>query len=244
MVQVNSEWYSAAVTTVFSIRGIVKHLTMIDKGVTPTNSLKNKIHDQLAAQGVAFLFGAGCSYLSGKGYPLTAELWPKIKSSLDRSIRHDIQSKLDQGATGIEHALDLLDDGRPDDFPHRHAVCWAISDHFRSLTPPLDTHRKFLKALYAKQNYVSDIFSLNYDPLLERAAVEESIRIVDGYIGAETAFFDPASFQQRIGHERISWRWKRFEPVRGIINIYKLHYKIPYYLSLHRTHLLMPVLPH
>ena len=46
----------------------------------------------------------------------------------DTRKRADIQAKLDDGATGIVHALDLLDDGGAMDTPYRHLVTAAIAD--------------------------------------------------------------------------------------------------------------------
>ncbi|MBN1906412.1 MAG: hypothetical protein JW927_15075, partial [Deltaproteobacteria bacterium] len=114
--------------------------------------LESKITEQLQSQRVGYLLGAGSSYLNGKGYPLAFELWDKIKAFIsDTPRRDDIQTKIDMpGTKGIEHALDLLDGGGPEEGEHRHLVGKAIADLFLTLCPPLDTHIEFVKRLSAK----------------------------------------------------------------------------------------------
>ena len=71
-------------------------------------ALEAKVAEQLQAQRVGYLLGAGSSYLGGSGYPLTFELWERIKSKIpDPADRSAIQEKLDGGAIGIEQALDF-----------------------------------------------------------------------------------------------------------------------------------------
>jgi len=86
-----------------------------------TTELETKVAQQLGAQRVGYLLGAGSSYLNGAGYPLAFQLWDLIKDDIaDTEKRADIQAKLDGGANGIEQALDLLDDGGANDTPYRH----------------------------------------------------------------------------------------------------------------------------
>ncbi len=93
------------------------------------HALETKVREQLSAQRVGYLLGAGSSYLDGTGYPLALEFWDRIKDCItDTGRRNEIQAKLDEGANGIEHALDLLDDGGPVEGPHRHLVAAAAAD--------------------------------------------------------------------------------------------------------------------
>jgi len=96
------------------------------------SSLETKVAEQLKSQRVGYLLGAGSSYLDGAGYPLSFELWNLIRNQIpDVQKRKEIQEKLDRGAAGLEHALDLLDDGGAADTPYRHLVTAAIADLFR-----------------------------------------------------------------------------------------------------------------
>ena len=119
-------------------------------------------------------------------------------------MRAKIQAKLDDGARGIEHALDLLDDGGATDTPYRHLVTEAIADLFILKRPSLDLHTKFVKRLSHRAEPSLKVFSLNYDPLIERAAEVARVRVSDGFLGVEHAYFAPQVFEERIGPN--SWQ--------------------------------------
>ena len=80
-------------------------------------SLESKVMEQLKSQRVGYLLGAGSSHLDSSGYPLSFELWDLIRDGINAQERTAIQLKLDEGASGIEQALDLLDDGGANDTP-------------------------------------------------------------------------------------------------------------------------------
>jgi len=111
-------------------------------------ALEAKIAEQLKAQRVGYLLGAGSSHLNGSGYALALQLWDRIKDRVtDKTKREEIQAKLDSGAQGIEEALDLLDNGQAVEGPHRHLVTAAIAELFQPLNPSLDQHIDFVKRL-------------------------------------------------------------------------------------------------
>ena len=113
-----------------------------------TTELEAKVAQQLKSQRVGYLLGAGSSYLNGNGYPLAFQLWDLIKGSItDVEKRDDIQAKLDGGANGIEHALDLLDDGGATDTPYRHLVTATLAELFMSKVPPLELHGEFVRRI-------------------------------------------------------------------------------------------------
>ena len=175
--------------------------------------LEAKVTVQLGAQRVAYFLGAGSSYLDNKGYPLAVELWDLIKdNTTDNQKRDDIQAKLDGGALGIEHALDLLDDGGAMDTPYRHLVTTAIAELFLAKNPNLDLHIEFVRRLSNRLGASVKVFNLNYNPLIERAAEAARVRLSDGFLGVEHAYFDPAVFQERIGQIRGSHRDRQQHP--------------------------------
>ena len=139
------------------------------------NRMESYVATQLKSQRVGYLLARARPYLNGAGYPLAFELWDCIKDGIaDAKRRGDIQAKLDGGAKGIEHALDLLDDGGAQDTPYRHLVTAAISDLFLPKTPPLQVHIEFVRRLGHRADPCIKVFSLNYDPLIERAAERQS----------------------------------------------------------------------
>jgi len=131
------------------------------------SNLEAKVAEQLKAQRVGYLLGAGSSYLDGAGYPLAFELWDLIKDRIT-----DAQKRADP---------------------------------------------------YVK------VFSLNYDPLIERAAEDAKVRVADGFIGVEHAYFDPAVFEERIGQIRGTHKGRQFEETVKPIHLFKLHGSIGWY---------------
>jgi hypothetical protein len=194
--------------------------------------LESKVTEQLGSQRVGFLLGAGSSYLNGFGYPLAFELWDKIKGHItDTTMREEIQAKIDLPSTnGLEHALDLLDDGGPEEGEHRHLVAKAIAELFRPLTPPMNSHVTFVNRLAAKSVPHVKIFNLNYDPLIERAAEQAKIRLHDGFVGHEHAYFDAAVFEERIFRIRGTHRGRQPDETAKPLHLLKLHGSLGWYL--------------
>jgi hypothetical protein len=195
-----------------------------------TAELEAKVAEQLHAQRVGYLLGAGSSYLDGEGYPLAGELWELIKSRInDKHRRADIQAKLDAGADGIEKALDLLDDGGAEDTPYRHLVTDAIAEDFLHIEANLDLHKQFVQRLAKRADPYVEVFSLNYDPLMERAAEEAKVRLSDGFLGTEHAYFEPAVFEERIGRIRGTHKGRQFDETVKPIHLFKLHGSLGWY---------------
>lgn len=195
-----------------------------------TTELEAKVAQQLKSQRVGYLLGAGSSYLDGNGYPLAFQHWDLIKGSItDVGKRDAIQAKLDGGANGIEHALDLLDDGGANDTPYRHLVTAALAELFMPKTPSLDIHGEFIRRIAKHADPSVKVFSLNYDPLIERAAAHVRVRVIDGYLGAEHSYFDPAVFEERIGRIRGTHRGKQFDETVKPIHLLKLHGSLGWY---------------
>lgn len=194
------------------------------------NEVEAKVAEQLKGQRVGYLLGAGSSNLNNTGYPLSSELWERIKDDIaDTQKRDDIQAKIDRGAAGIEHALDLLDDGGANDTPYRHLVTEAIASLFLPIEPVLDLHVKFVKRLSRRAKPFVKVFSLNYDPLVERAAEHAKVRVSDGFVGMEHAYFDPAVFEERIGQIRGNYRARQFDETVKPIHLLKLHGSLGWY---------------
>lgn len=192
--------------------------------------IEAKVAQQLKSQRVGFLLGAGSSYLNGLGYPLAFELWDLIKGSItDAQKRDAIQAKIDDGANGIEHALDLLDDGGANDTPYRHLVMTAVAKFFMPKDPPLTLHGEFVRRIANRADPCVKVFSLNHDPLIERAAAQARVRVVDGFIGAEHAYFESAVFDERIGRIRGTHKGRQFDATVKPIHLLKLHGSLGWY---------------
>jgi hypothetical protein len=195
-----------------------------------TSKLEAKVAQQLKAQRVGYLLGAGSSNLNNAGYPLAEELWDLIKERVtDAPKRSDIQAKLDSGATGIEQALDLLDDGGALDTPYRHLVTAAIAELFLPQNPALDIHVEFVRRLSQRADPCVKVFSLNYDPLIERAAERARVRLVDGFIGHEHAYFNAAVFSETFLQPRGPRAKPTLHPAGLPVHLYKMHGSLGWY---------------
>ena len=193
-------------------------------------TLEAKVAKQLGSQRAGYLLGAGSSYFNGAGYPLAFELWDLIKPRItDPDKRDDIQAKLDDGANGIKHALDLLDDGGANDTPYRHLVTTAIADLFMPKHPPLDLHGEFWRRIAQRADPCVKVFSLNYDPLIERAAAHVRVGVVDGFLGAEHCYFDAAAFDEPMGRIRGTHKGRQFDETVKPIHLLKLHGSLGWY---------------
>lgn len=196
----------------------------MSKSTAFVGRLEDKVAEQLTGQCVGYLLGAGSSHLNGKGYPLGSELWNEIRDRIaDVNSREEIQAKLDAGAKGLEHALDLLDEGLPQATVHRHLVTAAIAEAFQLLRPPLDVHVDFVRRLARRPEPQVKVFNLNYDPLVEWSAERARVRLHDGFCGNEHAFFEPAAFEERIGRIHSTHKAKRFDETTKPIELLKLH---------------------
>lgn len=192
--------------------------------------IERKIREQTESKKVGFLLGAGSSYLDGQGYPLAGQLWGTISNGVPEEERQQIQEKIDNGASGIEHALDLLDTGNVNEEPHRYSVVNAMSNHFSTINAPLDNHRLFVSLLSRREEETPiKIFSLNYDPLVEMAAEQECIRLLDGFHGHDNAFFDAGSFRHTSVVRVRNHRGRQVRGVAGSIRLIKLHGSLGWY---------------
>ena len=186
--------------------------------------LEAKVAEQLKAQRVGYLLGAGSSYLNGAGYPLAFDLWDQIKDLItDEARRAEIQAMLDTRGQGIEDALDQLDNGQVIEGPHRHLVTAAIAKLFEPMRPQSDLHIEFVRRLAQKRGPAIKVFSLNYDPLLERAAEAARVRLCDGFAGHERAYFDASMFEERVLRIRGTHRGRQFHETTRPVHLLKLH---------------------
>lgn len=193
------------------------------------NRLSRKVREQIKATRVGFLLGAGSSFLEGAGYPLAFNLWDKIKENVPNDQRVDIQAKLDAEDIGIERALDLLDLGTHAESPHRYSVVKAIALYFLELYPDLSVHRRFVSALSLSGSKKVNIFSLNYDPLIEWAAELEHIRLIDGFTGHDKAFFDPSVFMHDLAVIQNGYRGAQRRSIPTWLQLVKLHGSMGWY---------------
>lgn len=175
------------------------------------NNTKEQITEWLTGADTCFLLGAGCSVCAGK--PLIGKL--------TKLVLEDVEEKVSQQFSGLRQIggrpptiedlinylvryRDVLDATAKGGHPitineidrwlkqiRRKIVSnvaddWIASSH----------HQRFLLRLRSPR-HPRDIFSLNYDTLLEASLDEIRLPYTDGFQGTNRAWFDAQTFEER-----------------------------------------------
>jgi len=198
----------------------------------------------LGFDSIGFLFGCGTS--KGAGYPLMGELTKSVYSSLssaeqqhivDVFVSESVPYDLVAGQPDIENAIDIVVKHRlQSQKPHLTSLEASIRKHITDTilavtSPRLDDHLVFLDSLsriFSGRSSRIWIFTTNYDLLFELAAEKLKIRVLNGFSGIFSRFFDYDSLQLHIGHLSGS----SFSPLNQLeIILVKLHGSISWYNS-------------
>ena len=88
----------------------------------------------------------------------------------------------------------------------------------------LRTHRLFMRKLLSRPADLKrvNIFTLNYDELIEKAADAEGITLFDGFVGVNTRRFRPDSYEQDM-HFSFDLEDSRSRRYDRVLRLYKLH---------------------
>jgi hypothetical protein len=174
----------------------------------------------------AFLLGAGCSLCAHK--PLIGRLTERIIPRLDDRIQ-ELFTRL-RGTAGrdatiedlMTHLLRRRDvfaslKSSEDETPSLSDINVAINlirfrivEEIKDDWQPSQYHQRFLRRIGGGERWPRDIFTLNYDTVLEASLEALAMPYTDGFVGAENAYFEPALFAHAAHDPR---------PLR----VYKLH---------------------
>mgnify|MGYP000184109472 CR=1 FL=1 len=179
-------------------------------------------------QNTCFLMGAGCSLCADK--PNIDGLTAKVKVKLSQPLQELLDDL--KGAEGrpanVEDLINylmrmrLLAGSRKTPFPKEDWKVESIDDELLSIQravvegvgpdwKPSPYHQRFLTRLVSSHpRKPVDIFSLNYDTVIEASLEFAKIRYTDGFVGSENAYFDDAVFGQIPGSQ-------------AFFRVYKLH---------------------
>ena len=188
------------------------------------SDLREQITEWLTGTDTCFLLGAGCSVCAGK--PMIGKLTEKVLKDADkRLIAHfrSLKAAPDRPAT-IEDLINYLvryreilgtitkTDGHSISIEEidswlvclKKKIVAEVADDWE----PSAYHQRFLRRMCGHaQRGPRDIYSLNYDTLLEASLDELRISYVDGFRGTNRAWFDPETF----------------DDVRASYRLFKLH---------------------
>jgi hypothetical protein len=182
-----------------------------------------------------FLVGAGCSKCAGK--PLISELTDAVKTKLSdrgRSALNILKGSYGRAAT-IEDLINYLNrtqslralEKNPDEADWTSkaieeelvVIKKSIIDTIGIAWTTSATHEKFLRRLMQQTaRPVCDIFSLNYDTILEATLENLKFPYTDGFTGSETAHFAQQLFDDKTVGQRF-----RIYKLHGSINWVRDH---------------------
>lgn len=159
-----------------------------------------------------FLFGAGCSLCANK--PSIDSLTEKVKENLPQSVL-DLLNDLRGHGNRPANVEDLVNymlrmrhlaDSRKTPFEKDDWKVEFIDAQLLGIQKSIvegvgvgwnscSHHERFLTRLAsARSRKPIDLFSLNYDTVLEASLEHSSLRYTDGFVGSENAYFEPAAF--------------------------------------------------
>ena len=94
------------------------------------------------------------------------------------------------------------------------------------------THKNFIRKLLSRPFNLKriNIFTLNYDTLIEQAADSAGIELFDGFVGTNKRYFRPESYEQDL-HIPIETTKGKVHPHDRVLRLYKLHGSITWKAS-------------
>jgi hypothetical protein len=188
--------------------------------------LTHEVRQKLAASGVhGDPFDLVCQQLTADGNAV-----PNIEDALNH-VRALRQAAGKRDACGL--SADKL--GRLDE-----AICNAIDECVRRDLPssitPYHQVASWISAI--QREHAVEVFTTNYDLLMEQALEGRRVPYFDGFTGSDRPFFDPASMEV----DRFAPRWSRLWKLHGSINWWQGQDKRVYRAKegLGATHLIHP----
>lgn len=173
-----------------------------------------------------YLFGAGCSRCAEK--PLIGELTEKVVAGISPNIGEIFENlktpsgrvpTIEDLMTQLNRILGLMSSMKEPIIANIKVgeitkgltvIRKGIADAIGYDWSPSDFHSRFFERV-ALSTGCRDIFSLNYDTVIEASLESQRISYADGFRGAENAHFEPSVYAQNDKHDGRTFR------------LYKLH---------------------
>ena len=193
-----------------------------------TVDTKERVLEWMTSSDSCFLIGAGCSQCAGK--PLIGALTDSVLKDVDASIKKEFGELKRTGSRPptIEDLINYLVRYQcilqtvHNPTEHRLQPDW-IETSLQSIKKEIvgkiidewaesQIHARFLRRICAKS--VRDIFTLNYDTLIEATLDNVRFHYIDGFRGSRNGWFDPSIFDE----EPVSNQYFRVYKLHGSIN--------------------------
>ncbi len=194
------------------------------------------------ASKIGFFFGAGTS--CAFGLPNIAQLTEVVKNELDSTQKSLFEQSesilkvlLKKNMVTVEDILnylrkirELTKDSKDYSFNNISGeeaasldknICFKIFDKIRLDTEGKDVsnlQRFFAWLDAANRKFIKEIYTTNYDMLLEIAMEANRIPYFDGFTGAYEPFFSPESIESFPGEDDSTNRWIRLWKIHGSLN--------------------------
>ena len=211
--------------------------------VTKKRTLEETLAQKLREPNTVFLLGGGASFCAG--LPGSFQLTDLVRSELHdtplSTFNEITQSLTDSGIENpnIEEVLsELYHRLAGTGLGHRSTerlqttfeeVCQRIQ-HILRVDGPTEYHKQFLLRVVSRREAEPaekappvQIFTTNYDLLIELACEESDIVAINGFEGVFRRRWRPACFDYDIGKATSHVRTPRFDPSARHIRLYKLH---------------------
>lgn len=203
----------------------------------------NELKKVLAySKNIGFFFGAGSSVAFG--LPDICTLTSEVKDKLDidfkeiyEKVADDIRSLRDDKVATIEDILNYLRQIRDLTKGHKDreyngingeratildkCICREIYSIIKAKEDVADINdlRKFFAWYDAATNgFIKEVFTTNYDMLLEMALEANYIPYFDGFTGSYEPFFNPESIEDFPSMNDSTSRWIRLWKIHGSLN--------------------------
>ena len=207
------------------------------------HKLENILRRKLGDPNTIFLLGAGAS--SCAGLPGVLQLTDIVRSKLRGTASSIIEEiirfltdngienpSIEEALSELCHRLSTVALARQEKDKYKstfEAICQCIQNALKVDTST-EYHKEFVKRLVsrrdaepAKKAPPIQIFTTNYDLLIELACEESGIVVINGFEGIFLRRWNPGCFDYDIGKATTHVKTPRFESSARHIRLYKIH---------------------
>ena len=206
-------------------------------------TLEEALAQKLREPDTVFLLGGGASFCAGLPgvFKLTDLVPSRLRNESHGTFEEITQFLLDNGIekpniedilSELYHRLSAIGSVHRDKERYKatfEEVCECIQNTLW-VDGPTEYHKEFVRRIVsrreaepAKKASPVQVFTTNYDLLVELACEESHIVVINGFEGIFHRRWDPNCFDYDIGKATAHAQTPRFEPSARHIRLYKLH---------------------